>query len=203
MTSARDPSQAIGLLGGSFNPAHEGHLGISLAALARLGLDRVWWLVTPGNPLKDPRAYAPYEDRLAAARRIANDPRIAVLDFEARRNLQYTADTLEALRSRHPAHRFVWLMGADSLRDFDQWRDWRRIAQTVPIAVFNRPGLADAALRSETARALKANRIDEAAAETLADTPPPAWVFITDTDIPVSSTAIRNAAPAKGNRAAP
>ncbi len=201
MTSARDTSQAIGLLGGSFNPAHEGHLGISLSAIDALRLDRVWWLVTPGNPLKDPDHYAPYEDRLAAARRVAHDPRIEISDFEARRGLQYTADTLEALLGEYPRHRFVWLMGADNMRDFDKWRDWRKIAKTLPIAVFNRPGLADAALRSEAARALKACRIDEAAAETLAGAAPPAWVFISRTEFPVSSTAIRNAEAAKGNHA--
>ena len=184
-------SQRIGLLGGSFNPPHDGHVEISLTALNWLKLDAVWWLVTPGNPLKNPDVYAPYEERLCAARQIIKDDRIVVSNFEERRNLQYTAETLSALNEDFPAMKFVWLMGADSLRDFHRWRDWRKIAALAPIAVFNRPGFGDDALRSETAQALAHFRLDAAAAETLCDSEPPAWIFYQATDNPISSTELR------------
>jgi dimethylhistidine N-methyltransferase/nicotinate (nicotinamide) nucleotide adenylyltransferase len=182
----------IGLLGGSFNPPHQGHREISLAALDRLGLDGVWWLVTPGNPLKDPKTYAGYEDRLRLARLVANHPDIVVSDFERRRGLTYTVDTLDALQTLNPNAAFVWLMGADGLENFHRWKDWRHIAQTVPIAVFSRPGHTEAALASEAAHALAAFRIGEADAVTLSAAEPPAWVFVSDTDNPISSTAIRS-----------
>jgi len=185
----------IGLLGGSFNPAHEGHREISLAGLERLGLDVVWWLVSPGNPLKNQDDYAPYETRLAQARETAGHPDIVVSDFERRQGLQYTADTLERLADLHPDAAFVWLMGADSLAGFHRWKDWRRIAGLVPIAVFNRPGHGEAALKGEAARALAAFRVAPDRAGGLADAEAPAWVFFSDTDNPLSSTAIRNAAP--------
>ena len=183
----------IGLLGGSFNPAHAGHREISLAALSRLGLDSVWWLVTPGNPLKDPDAYAPFEERTARARKVAGHPHIVISDFERRKGLQYTVDTLERLTLLHPDTQFVWLMGADSLVAFHHWKDWRRIAELVPIAVFNRPGYADNALKSEAAAALAAFRLNAGDAPTLAERAPPAWIFIDETDNPLSSTALRNA----------
>lgn len=182
----------IGLLGGSFNPPHQGHREISLTAMDRLGLDAVWWLVTPGNPLKDPKTYAGYEDRLRLARLVANHPDIVVSDFERRRGLVYTADTLAALHALNPNAAFVWLMGADGLENFHRWKDWRHIAQTVPIAVFNRPGHGEAALAGEAAQAFAAFRIDESDAASLAAAEPPAWVFVSDTQNPVSSTAIRS-----------
>lgn len=183
----------IGLLGGSFNPAHAGHREISLAALDRLGLDAVWWLVTPGNPLKDKGVYAPYEERLHKARRVADHPDIVVSDFERRHDLQYTVDTLERLQEINPDARFVWLMGADSLASFHGWKDWRRIAERVPIAVFNRPGHGEDALAGEAAKALAAFRIDASAAQTLIEQTPPAWVYFADLDNPLSSTALRGA----------
>jgi nicotinate-nucleotide adenylyltransferase len=131
----------IGLLGGSFNPAHSGHRRISLGAMRTLGLDEVWWLVSPGNPLKDGREdMAPYETRLASARKVARRARIRASDFEAREGTRYTIDTVQRLGRRFPRHRFIWLIGLDNLRNFHQWRDWRGIARSVPIAVIRRPG---------------------------------------------------------------
>ena len=130
----------VGLLGGSFNPAHRGHRGISLAAMAALGLDEVWWLVSPGNPLKPAKGMAPYEARLASAREQARGTPIKVSDFEAKAGTRYTVDTLAALTARHPHIRFIWLMGADTVAQFHQWKDWRRMAGLVPIAVISRPG---------------------------------------------------------------
>lgn len=130
----------IGLLGGSFNPAHRGHRRISLAAMAALGLDEIWWLVSPGNPLKPAKGMAPYEARLASAREQAKGTRIKVSDFERDAGTRYTVDTLAALKRRHPDQRFIWLMGADTVAQFHHWRSWRKLASTVPIAVIHRPG---------------------------------------------------------------
>jgi nicotinate-nucleotide adenylyltransferase len=136
----------IGLLGGSFNPAHRAHRRMSLAAMKALALDEVWWLVSPGNPLKDKaRDMAPYAARLASARLKARRSRIRVSDFEARAGTRYTIDTLVALRERWPKHRFIWLMGEDSVAQFHQWKDWRALARLVPIAVLSRPGYDDQA----------------------------------------------------------
>ena len=131
----------IGLLGGSFNPAHRGHRRISLAAMRRLGLDEVWWLVSPGNPLKEgARDMAPFEARIASARQVARRAPIRSLDFERREELRYTVDTVRRLKRRFPGHRFIWLLGSDTLRDFHKWRDWRGLARELPIAVIRRPG---------------------------------------------------------------
>jgi len=192
-------SSKIGLLGGSFNPAHEGHREISLAALSWLDLDAVWWLVSPGNPLKDAADYAPYRERLVGARTAAGHHRIVVSNFEDRNNLQYTIDTLEALNDRNPHTRFVWLMGADSFAGFHRWKDWRRIATLVPLAIFNRPGYEDEALANAAASALGLFRIDESAAGGLAGLEPPAWVYISQTNNAKSSTEIRNNATSKDN----
>jgi nicotinate-nucleotide adenylyltransferase len=136
----------IGLLGGSFNPAHKAHRAMSLAAMEALGLDEVWWLVSPGNPLKDKaRDMAPYVARLASARSMARRSRIRVSDFEARAGTRYTVDTLRLLRNRWPRHKFIWLMGEDSVAQFHQWRRWRDLARLVPIAVISRPGYDDEA----------------------------------------------------------
>lgn len=168
---------------------------ISIAALERLGLDAVWWLVTPGNPLKDPAVYAPFEDRLRNARSFSKHPDIVVSDYEKRHGLQYTVDTIERLKLLNPTTQFVWLMGADGLASFDRWKDWRRIAEMAPIAVFNRPGYEGDALQSVAAKALSAFQIDEGAPEALTQQEPPAWIFFSDTDNPLSSTAIRNDQP--------
>jgi nicotinate-nucleotide adenylyltransferase len=136
----------IGLLGGSFNPAHRAHRRMSLAAMDALGLDELWWLVSPGNPLKDQaKDMAPYAARLASARNMARRSRIKVSDFEARAGTRYTVDTLRLVRKRWPQHRFIWLMGEDTVAQFHQWKDWRALARMVPIAVISRPGYDDEA----------------------------------------------------------
>jgi nicotinate-nucleotide adenylyltransferase len=193
MVPQRHDTSRIGLLGGSFNPAHEGHREISLAALKLLRLDAVWWLVSPANPLKESAGYdyAPYEERMAVARRIADHPRIIVSNFEGRRGLQYTVDTLEALFDLWPQIRFVWLMGADSLAGFHRWRNWRRIASLVPFAAFNRPGSAEEALASDTAKELALFRVPQGRAAEIVDMDPPAWTYIEETMNPTSSTEIR------------
>lgn len=130
----------IGLLGGSFNPAHRGHRRMSLAAMTVLGLDEVWWLVSPGNPLKSAAGMAPFTARLASARAVARRSPIRVNDIEARLGTRYTVDTIEQLLRRYPDDRFVWLMGADTVPQFHQWKDWRGLARKLPIAVLSRPG---------------------------------------------------------------
>ena len=130
----------IGLLGGSFNPAHGGHLYVSLTALRRLKLDYVWWLVSPGNPLKDGRDMAPFEARLASATRVARHPRLIVSDIERQLGTCYTIDTVAALQRRFPGVRFVWLMGSDNLENFHHWRNWEGIARRLPLVVVQRPG---------------------------------------------------------------
>lgn len=195
MTPQRHDASRIGLLGGSFNPAHGGHREISLKALKLFNLDAVWWLVTPGNPLKagDDYQYDSYETRLAAARRVADHPRIVISNFEVRKNTQYTVDTIEALRELWPQMNFIWLMGADSLAGFHQWKNWRAIASSVPIAVFNRPGFESAALASDAARELALFRIPSGRAGELVAAEPPAWAFIEETANPLSATEIRKA----------
>lgn len=191
MIPQRHDHSAIGLLGGSFNPAHEGHREISLAALKALGLDAVWWLVTPGNPLKAPGDYAPYDERLADARRVADHPRIVVSDFEARKGIQYTVDTLTTLHALWPQMHFLWLMGADSLETFHLWKDWRKIFTLAPIAVFSRPGHDGAAEASQAALEFQAFRLDHRDAAALTRAEPPAWAYFPDTDNPASSSALR------------
>ncbi|NNL88156.1 MAG: L-histidine N(alpha)-methyltransferase [Marinicaulis sp.] len=181
----------VGLLGGSFNPAHHGHRDIAIAAIDALGLDEVWWLVTPGNPLKDEKSYAPYDDRLCEAKIVANHAQIIVSDFERVHDLQYTIDTMAALQRDFPATKFVWLMGADSLENFHRWKDWREIANTMPIAVFSRPGSVDAATGSIAAKYLREHQISEDDAKLLVGLAAPAWIFISSTNNPISSTEIR------------
>jgi nicotinate-nucleotide adenylyltransferase len=136
----------IGLLGGSFNPAHRGHRRISLQAMRVLGLDEVWWLVSPGNPLKEgAKDMAPFDARLASAERLARGARIRVSDFEQREGTRFTVDTVRRLKRRHPEHRFIWLLGSDTLPNFHKWRDWRGLARELPIAVIRRPGYDSAA----------------------------------------------------------
>ena len=136
----------IGLLGGSFNPAHRAHRRISLAAMRALGLDELWWLVSPGNPLKEgAKDMAPFEARFASAQRMARRSRIRVSDFEAREGLRYTVDVVRRLKRRYPKHRFLWLLGSDTVPNFHKWRDWRGLARELPIAVIPRPGYDSAA----------------------------------------------------------
>lgn len=185
------PGQRIGLLGGSFDPAHAGHAHITREALKRFGLMRVWWLVSPGNPLK-PEGPAPMESRMARAREVlGGDPRVIVTDIEARLGTRYTAETLRKLRAIYPGVRFVWLMGADNLLQFDRWRDWEEIMRTVPIGVFARPGTRLAGRGARAADEFARYRVPAEAAATLAFRAPPAWCFV---DVPmtaISSSAIR------------
>lgn len=181
----------IGLLGGSFNPAHAGHVHISLEALKRLGLDEIWWLVSPANPLKDPATLAAYEERLAGAEDMAAHPRIRVMDSEQKLGTRYTIDTLAALRRRHPDARFVWLMGADNMAGFHRWRRWRDIAARVPIAVFDRAPYQHGALSGRFAHAFGAYRLPEGQARLLAGASAPAWVYLFIRRHGASSTEMR------------
>jgi nicotinate-nucleotide adenylyltransferase len=182
----------IGLLGGSFNPPHIAHRAISLFAIKRLKLDRVWWLVSPGNPLKDHAALHDLDERADAARRMANDPRIDVTCLEAVIGTRYTADTITYLRRRTPGLRLVWIMGADNLAQFHRWQNWRRIASEVPIAVIDRPPQSFRAMAAPAAQALGRYRLPENQAVRLADQRPPAWVFLTGMKSNLSSTGLRN-----------
>ena len=181
----------IGLLGGSFNPAHDGHRDISVAALTYLDLDEVWWLVSPQNPLKPQKGMAPFSERLKSAQAVADHPRIKVTGIERTLGTRYTADTLRKLVTRFPSYRFVWLMGADNLAQIASWRDWTRIFHLTPIAVFDRPTYTIKALTSLAARRFRRSRRREAALKTLAATPAPAWVFVHHRLNPISATAIR------------
>jgi nicotinate-nucleotide adenylyltransferase len=182
----------IGLLGGSFNPPHEAHRAISLFAMRRLGLDRVWWLVTPGNPLKEGRALRTLRERMTAAAAVARHPRIDVSCLETVIGTRYTIDTVSYLCRRCPTVRFVWIMGADNLAQFHKWKDWRQIASLVPIAVIDRPPDSFRALSSVAAHALRPYRIDERWAATLPDRRAPAWTFLTGLKSTLSSTGLRN-----------
>ena len=189
------PRQRIGLLGGSFNPAHEAHLLISQIALRRLQLDRVWWLVTPGNPLKLKTKLAPLNTRLSDARALTSDPRIVITDFEKDLASPFTAATLSFLKRRHPEVDFIWLMGADCLAAFHRWRNWRAIFATMPIAVIDRPGCHLAAIASPAASTFRALRRPEECAATLSKQRLPAWTFLTGPLSVQSSTALRAQAP--------
>jgi len=182
----------IGLLGGSFNPPHAAHRAISLFAIKRLNLDRVWWLVTPGNPLKAHGALRDLEERAAAARKMANDPRIDVSCLEAVIGTRYTVDTITYLRRRTPGLRLVWIMGADNLAQFHRWQNWQRIAAEVPIAVIDRPPQSFQALAAPAAQALARYRLPQNQAARLVDRRPPAWVFLTGMKLNLSSTGLRN-----------
>ncbi len=180
--------QRIGLLGGSFNPAHAGHRYISLLALKRLRLDAVWWLVSPQNPFK--QKGAPYAERLASARAIANHPRIRVSDFEKRHNTRFTIDTVKRLQQTYGQHQFIWLMGADNLSQFHRWKAADEIAARLPFAVIDRPGNATA-LTSRTAHKYAQYRLDESDSAALANLHAPAWLFLHTRLHPASSTALR------------
>ena len=191
--------QAIGLLGGSFNPPHDGHRLISELALRRLRLDRLWWLATPGNPLKSAAGLTEMRARLEAAERLARDPRITITGFEAEIGSRYTWDTIAWLERRAAGVRFVWIMGADNLSQFHLWRHWRAIADLVPILVVDRPGSTLRALGSRAAHALARYRWPESAAPNLANLAPPAFVFLHGPRSSQSSTALRRAAKLDGS----
>ncbi|MBP2295231.1 nicotinate-nucleotide adenylyltransferase [Azospirillum rugosum] len=183
----------IGLLGGSFNPAHAGHRHISLHALKALGLDQVWWLVSPQNPLKPVRGMASLPERMAEARGVARHPRIRVTDIERDLGTRYTADTLAELKRRFPRTRFVWLMGADNLRQIPRWRDWTRIFRLVPVAVLARPTYSMSALGGMAAQRYARRRVKDHRAKGLAGHATPAWIFLRNPLHPASATAIRRA----------
>lgn len=183
--------QRIGLYGGSFNPAHLGHRHVSLVALRRLALDRVWWMVTPGNPLKNRGELASLDARVAAARAIAAHPRIAVTDFESHIGARFTLQSLRYLQARAPGVRFVWIMGADSLASFHRWRGFAAIAAAMPIAIIDRPGFTLTAPNARAARALGRWRLHESDAGLLAGCAPPAWIFLHGPRSNLSSTALR------------
>ncbi|SHI89786.1 nicotinate-nucleotide adenylyltransferase [Wenxinia saemankumensis] len=180
----------IGLLGGSFDPPHAGHVAITEAALTRFGLTDVWWLVSPGNPLKA-RGPAPMARRIAAARALPLDPRVTVTGLEAGLGTRYTADTIRALARARPGCRFVWLMGADNLSQIHLWDDWRAIFDTVPVGVLARPGMRARALLSPAARTYRTARLPGRAARRLPMEGPPAWCFVNLPMSGASSTAIR------------
>jgi nicotinate-nucleotide adenylyltransferase len=187
------PGMRIGLFGGTFDPPHQAHRAACLIALARLSLDRVWWLVTPGNPLKDTRGLSPLGERIAVARALAHHPRIEVSGLEAEIGARYTCDTLAYLIARCPGVRFVWIMGADNLRSFHRWQHWRAIAAMVPIAVVDRLGPSLYATAGPAGQALARARIPETSAKTLPNRVPPAWVYLHGLKSPLSSTALRAA----------
>ncbi|WP_373354715.1 nicotinate-nucleotide adenylyltransferase [Pseudoroseicyclus sp. CXY001] len=184
------PGEVIGLLGGSFDPAHEGHANITRAALTRFSLDAVWWLVSPGNPLKT-RGPAPMAERIARGRQVMDHPKVTVSDIEVRLGTRYTAQTLAKLQHLYPEARFVWLMGADNLAQFHLWQDWREIMERVPVGILARPGQRISARLSVAARVYRSARIPAAEARRLGRAEAPAWCFINLPMSPESSSAIR------------
>jgi len=181
----------IGLLGGSFNPTHDGHLELTQTALARLALDEVWWLVSPQNPLKPEAGMAGLDERVARARAAVDHPRVRVTALEAALGTRYSVDTVRALTRHFPKVRFVWLMGADNLIQLPEWKDWQQLFERVAIAVFDRPGYTERALAAKPAERYAGCRLAERLAAELAERPPPAWVFIHGPLNPSSSTALR------------
>lgn len=184
------PGQRIGLLGGSFDPAHQAHLSISREALKRFGLDRIWWLVSPGNPLKK-HGPAPLAERIAIARDMIDDPRIIVTDIERHLNTRLTAETIKKLQALYPGVRFTWLMGADNLAQFHLWHGWKDIAARLPIGVLARPNVRMSARLSPAARFMAPSRIPEYQAKKLGSATAPSWVMANVPMLPHSSTAIR------------
>ncbi len=182
--------QTIGLLGGSFDPPHAGHVSVTREALKRFALDRVWWLVSPGNPLKA-REPAPLARRMEAARRLMQHPRVLVSDIEARIGTEYTAETLSVLSERFPGVRFVWLMGADNLTLFHQWKRWGQIFQSVPIGVIARPIDITPARHSKAARTFSSARLGNWQSLLLARASPPAWCLVNVPMLDLSSQVIR------------
>lgn len=181
----------VGLLGGSFNPAHDGHVYISEIALKKLGLDQVWWLVSPQNPLKPKKGMAALEDRIRSARNIVKHPQIHITALETQLGTRYTADTLKALRRRYPNIRFVWIMGADNLENFHRWKDWAQIFASTGLAVFHRPSYALRALSSKAVQRFKKYRHVDRQAPVLKCKKAPAWVFLPIRGMNISATDIR------------
>ena len=187
------PGQRIGVMGGSFNPPHEGHRLAAEAAMKRLRLDQLWWLITPGNPLKTQGEPSSLGGRVGLVRPFARGPKMKITSFERELGTRYTAAMLTFLKRRYLGVRFVWIMGADNLASFDRWQHWRRIAEIMPIAVVDRPGWRLPALSSPAAQALSRSRLPEREAASLADRKPPAWMLLTIRLSGLSSTALRTA----------
>lgn len=185
------PGMRIGLFGGSFNPPHAGHRLASLIALRRLRLDRVWWIVTPGNPMKDNRALPGLDERMKAAQQVASHPRIDITGFEAKIETRFTYDTLAYLKRRCPGVSFVWIIGADNLNGFHRWQRWRDIARMVPVAVVDRPGSTLTAARSRAGVWMQDGRIAESRADLLPTASLPAWAFLHGPRSGLSSTMLR------------
>ncbi|MFT3996328.1 MAG: nicotinate-nucleotide adenylyltransferase [Asticcacaulis sp.] len=185
-----EPGMKIGLFGGSFNPAHEGHAHVAETARMRLGLDRIIWLVSPQNPLKSRHETAPLSERIRDIRPFAG-PKDIISDFETRINATYTLDTLRALKARYPGVQFVWIMGGDSLASFHRWRGWMQIARMVPMAIVSRPGVLMKSRLSPTARRFAHFRHKEREAKILSRLPAPAWVYLKGPLHNISSTALR------------
>lgn len=188
-----EKGMSVGLFGGSFNPPHAGHLLVAETALRRLKLDQLWWMVTPGSPLKNARDLAALSERLAASRLLASDPRIKVTALEAAHKVRFTADTLALIKAANPGVNFVWIMGADNLAQFHRWDRWRQIADQFPIAVIDRPNASLTPLTSRMAQVYASYRLNERDAASLARCPAPAWVFLHGPRSKLSSTALRNA----------
>ncbi|SDU47901.1 nicotinate-nucleotide adenylyltransferase [Stappia sp. ES.058] len=186
-----EPECTVGLFGGSFNPPHSGHRLVADTALKRLALDQIWWLVTPGNPLKDPGELEPLTDRIARVEEVADHPRMRVTALEAGLGTSYSARTILNLRQKRPRVRFVWVMGADNLAGFHRWQAWRSIFESVPVAVVDRPGATLSALWSPAAQTFARSRLPEERAIRLATLAPPAWTFLHAPRDPMSSTHLR------------
>ncbi len=185
----------IGLLGGSFNPAHLGHKRMSLFALRALGLDEIWWLVSPQNPLKKSDDMAPLSARLKQARKIGAHKKIKVKNLESQMGTRYSIDTIARIQKKFAGHQFVWLMGSDNLAGFNRWRKWRQIARRIPIAVINRPPIGKASLKSKAGMELGVHRTTSKTA--LAGQKPPAWTYLTGFADKRSATQIRAKKPRK------
>ena len=188
------PGMRVGLFGGSFNPAHDGHAHVAETALSRLDLDRVVWLVSPQNPLKGRDATAPLAERMASAQAFAAGPAMTVSDFESRIGTTWTVDTLRTLKARHPGVRFVWLMGSDNLATFHRWRGWTDIMRMMPVAVVARPGSLLESRAAPAARRFAAARVSSDEARMLPMMAGPAWTYLTAPLNRSSSTALREAA---------
>ena len=187
------PGMRVGLYGGSFNPAHEGHRHVADEARKALGLDKVVWLVSPQNPLKASHETAPLKERMGWVRDLARGPDMIVSDVETRTGLWWTIDTLRLLKSRHPGVKFVWVMGSDNLAGFHHWKGWTDIARLMPMAVVARPGSILGSRFAPTSTFFADRRVPASRAPILADLPAPAWVYLTAPLNPQSSTAIRKA----------
>ncbi len=186
------PKQKIGILGGSFNPAHEGHLSISKIALQRLNLDEVWWIISPRNPLKKYDILYDFEERVSSAEKVIDTNHISISKLEKDAQIKYTIGTVEYLNTRYFGTKFVWIMGADNLKDFHRWREWDKLALTVPIAIIDRPSSSLDVTSSLFANKYRKYRVDEADAQNLANKKKPAWVFLHSKLNDQSSSQLRN-----------